>query len=372
MAEQPVLDTDRSPSGTPEQAQDEVAVRLQKAAAYYAQQRGSDLNIHVPAVEYDPVTKRRFFDTAPVPLKRLFGSPLVQKGRNATGPNQERRVSSGWGDPRSTAYDEHANLSTRHHALDFPADYGETIYAAADGKVTFVGFQHREKHGVDVDGAHENPDNGDIIDGKGNVVATVASKTIGFGGIFLYVVHSGDFQGYRTEYMHLSAVLVREGEKVLEGQPIAKVGGTGGYYGFFKKGLHLHFQVSFVSGSVAALVRPTAMVPNYWPGHQDSTNANAVAFLTMPPLAEVGQQIATAVAGSRIQALDRATAIQNQDPITIKRSQSTYADVVAARLNQQQSALYSAIAAFQGQSPVVAAPMTFDFTTGTWSDGKVV
>lgn len=372
MAQQAVQPTDRSPTGTPEQAHDEIAERLQRAAAYYAQQRGSDLNIGVPSVEYDPVTKRRLFETAPVPLKRLFSSPLARKGRHAKGPAQEREVSSGWGDPRSTAYDENANLSTRHHALDFPGDFGETVYAAADGKVTFVGYQHREKHGVDVDGAHENPDNGDIVDGKGNVVATVASKSIGFGGIFVYVVHNGDFQGYRTEYMHLSDVLVHEGQTVQEGQPIAKVGGTGGYYGFFKKGLHLHFQVSFVSGSAAALVRPTAMVPNYWPGHQDSTNANVVAFLTMPPLAEVGQQIAVSVAGSRIQALDRATAIQNQDPIAVKRSQSSYADLVAARLGQQQSALYAAVAAFQGQSPVVASPMTFDFTTGTWSDGKAV
>src|SRR5512142_2172679 len=117
--------TDRSATAPAERPQDDGALRLQRAAATLAARHGSDLNQAVPAVEYDKATGRRFFDTAPVPLRRLLGSPLVQSGKFAQGPARERRISGGWGDPRSFSYDPHVNTNSRHQGLDFVAPAGE-------------------------------------------------------------------------------------------------------------------------------------------------------------------------------------------------------------------------------------------------------
>lgn len=373
-----VQPTDRSMTAPPERLQDEVAQKLQRAAATIAARHGADLNQTVPALEYDPVTKRRYFDTAPIPLKRLLASPLVQAGPWAKGPHNERQISSGWGDPRSTAYDQHANHAARHQALDFIAPIGEAVMAAADGRVTFVGFQARDPHhqAVEVEGVHANTAAETILDGKGDVVASKAAGNIGFGGICVFVQHDGDFEGYRTEYFHLSDTSVTVGQRVLEGQQIGKVGTTGGYYGFFPggKGSHLHFQVSLVTAGTSALVRPTAMVPNYWPGHADSTNAGSASAPNVPAcgIAPAGAQIATNAATSQTQAVDRAVVAQNQDLSDVKANQARYADLVADRLSVQQGGLYAAVAAYQAAGVEVSSPMTYDFDKGTWSDGQPV
>ncbi len=365
------LPTDRDPSGLTEQPHDEVSARLEKAAAYYRARQSSDLNQSVPVAEYDPVTKRRLFETAPVPLKRLFGSPVVQSGKYAKGPNRERVIASGWGDARSTAYDAHVNHNARHQGLDFTADFGETVLACADGRVTFVGFQSRNRGGIDVDGCTENPANGDILDANGNVVAH--KEDVGFGGIIVFVQHVGDFEGYRTEYMHLSGTLVHEGDKVTQGQPIGKVGGSGGYYGFFSTGIHLHWQVSFIAAGAQAVVRPTAMVPNYWPGHDDSTTPSQLGGLTAArgPL-PAGLNLVLAGASKVVQVLDRATSVENQTGADLKKRQAEHAAQVARSINVQQAQTYAAVAAFQGQAPVVANPMTFDFDQGVWLPDKGV
>lgn len=370
--------TDRSMTAPPERLQDEVAQKLQRAAASIAVRHGADLNQTVPALEYDPVTKRRYFDTAPIPLKRLFTSPLAQSGQYAKGPHGERLISSGWGDPRSTAYDQHVNQAARHQALDFVGPVGEPVMAAADGRVTFVGFQSRDltHQAVEVEGVHANTAAETILDGKGNVVASKAAGNIGFGGICVFVQHDGDFEGYRTEYFHLSDTSVKVGQRILEGQVLGKVGTTGGYYGFFPgaKGAHLHFQVSLVTAGTSALVRPTVMVPNYWPGHADSTNAgsssapNVAAF----GIAPAGAQIATNAATNQTQAADRAVVAQNQGLADVKANQAKYADLVADRLGVHQGGLYAAVSAYQAAGVEVSSPMTFDFDKGTWSDGQPV
>jgi len=85
-----------------------------------------------------------------------------------------------------------------HSGLDFPAPRGTTVLSAGYGKVTFVG----EKSGY------------------GNLVE---------------VTHT---TGLITRYGHLSAFLVKEGQVVNAGTPIAKVGSTGR-----STGPHLHFEV---------------------------------------------------------------------------------------------------------------------------------
>lgn len=85
-----------------------------------------------------------------------------------------------------------------HAGIDFPAPRGTVVMSAGYGKVTFVGQKS----------------------GYGNVVE---------------VTHAA---GLLTRYGHLSAFLVKEGQIVDAGTPIAKVGSTGR-----STGPHLHFEV---------------------------------------------------------------------------------------------------------------------------------
>lgn len=94
----------------------------------------------------------------------------------------------------------HPILGTQkfHAGIDFGADYGTAIYAAAAGKVIFAGW----------------------YGGYGNAV----------------VISHGS--GITSLYAHTSQMYVSEGENVQKGQPIATVGSSG-----FSTGPHLHFEV---------------------------------------------------------------------------------------------------------------------------------
>lgn len=105
-----------------------------------------------------------------------------------------RRVSSNFGNRR----DPFTRRKAFHSGMDFPAPSGTTVLAAGDAAVVFVGKKS----------------------GYGNVVE---------------LAH-GD--GLVTRYAHLSAFLVKEGQRVETGTPIARVGSTGR-----STGPHLHFEV---------------------------------------------------------------------------------------------------------------------------------
>ena len=104
------------------------------------------------------------------------------------------RISSGFGNRK----DPFTRGKAFHAGLDFPAPTGTTVLSAGYGKVTFVGQRS----------------------GYGNLVE---------------VTHGA---GLVTRYGHLSAFLVKEGQTVSTGSPIAKVGSTGR-----STGPHLHFEV---------------------------------------------------------------------------------------------------------------------------------
>ncbi len=367
--------TDRSPTGPNSSPLLELSTRVGRAVAHYREQHQVDQNQRPPRPQFR--FGKRFYETAPIPLPRLLGSPLARSGRYATGPENERVIASGWGDARSDAYDAAVNTNTLHAGLDFTAAFGETIFACADGIVTFVGYQHRRRGGVSVDRPHQD-DAGEIRNRRGVVVARGAGPAdqleVGFGGIIVFVEHTGDFAYYRTEYMHCSDVLVRSGDRVAEGTPIARVGGSGGYRGHFDKGIHLHFQVALVSGRSKVLVRPTGLVPNFWPGHEDSTTAPEFTGLTTlkGPLT-VGESVAASTTANQVQAVDRATTAENQGFADFKRQQAAHSLRIAQQLTAHQTALYEAIAKFQGGGLVVQGAMTFDFDTGLWKpDGQAV
>lgn len=104
------------------------------------------------------------------------------------------RVSSGF------AMRFHPVLKQRHAHLgtDFVASTGTPARTVGDGVVTFAGVQN----------------------GYGNVV---------------FIKHRGDTE---TVYAHLSKLMVRQGERVDQGQTIGLVGSTG-----WATGPHLHFEV---------------------------------------------------------------------------------------------------------------------------------
>ncbi len=87
-----------------------------------------------------------------------------------------------------------------HEGIDFIADLGSPIVAAASGVVIFAGFHPQYGYAIDID--HGN----DLV----------------------------------TRYAHSSKLFVREGDVVQRGRKIAEVGSTGR-----STGPHLHFEVRF-------------------------------------------------------------------------------------------------------------------------------
>jgi murein DD-endopeptidase MepM/ murein hydrolase activator NlpD len=110
-----------------------------------------------------------------------------------------------------------------HEGIDFLADAGSTIAAAAAGVVVFAGFHPQYGYAVDID--HGN----DLV----------------------------------TRYAHCSKLFVKEGDVVQRGRKIGEVGSTGR-----STGPHLHFEVrfrgaaqnpaKFLIASNAATARPVA------------------------------------------------------------------------------------------------------------------
>ena len=85
-----------------------------------------------------------------------------------------------------------------HEGIDIAADHGQVVRAAREGRVAFAGP-------------------------RGTYGQTV-------------IINHGD--GLRTLYAHNSRLLVQEGQRVLAGQPVARVGSTGR-----STGPHLHLEV---------------------------------------------------------------------------------------------------------------------------------
>jgi murein DD-endopeptidase MepM/ murein hydrolase activator NlpD len=96
--------------------------------------------------------------------------------------------------------DPFSGQQTMHEGIDFLADTGTPIIAAAGGVVQFAGF---------------HPQYGNMID----------------------VDHGNDLV---TRYAHTSRVFVKEGDLIRRGRKIAEVGSTGR-----STGSHLHFEVRF-------------------------------------------------------------------------------------------------------------------------------
>ena len=109
---------------------------------------------------------------------------------------------AGWGKGWTSSFGYRTDPITGeqklHKGMDFKAKYGESVFAAAAGKVIFAG----------------------VSGGYGNLIQ---------------IRHAN---GYLSYYGHLSKVLVKQGHKVRRGELIGKVGATGRV-----TGPHLHFEI---------------------------------------------------------------------------------------------------------------------------------
>ena len=124
---------------------------------------------------------------------------LVQDSANRKFLPTHEPIPDGWFSSNfGYRIDPFTGMRTFHEGIDFPALRGTTITAAASGKVIFAG---------------QHPEYGKMID-----------------------IDHGN--GLVTRYAHASQLLVKEGDLVLRGQAIAKVGTTGR-----STGPHLHYEV---------------------------------------------------------------------------------------------------------------------------------
>lgn len=128
----------------------------------------------------------------------LIESRLFEKRLTALMVPNSRPVEVSVGSGFGFRADPFSGRAALHTGLDFPADTGTPIHAAAGGVVLSVGMHPQYGQMVELD------------HGRGLV----------------------------TRYAHTSRVLVRLGDLVRRGQPIAQVGSTGR-----STGPHLHFEV---------------------------------------------------------------------------------------------------------------------------------
>ena len=152
---------------------------------------------------------------SPVGGEGAHDSPVAGEGGPAA-----RRVTSAFG-LRHDPFDGHL---TRHAGVDLAAQEGEDIRAAAGGVVLRAGARGGYGDAVEID-------------------------------------HGG---GLTTLYAHASELLVREGEQVAPGQPIARVGQTGR-----ATGSHLHFELR----EGGRPVDPSRALKNYRLGADDRSDA---------------------------------------------------------------------------------------------------
>lgn len=155
-------------------------------------------------IEEQPVNKVVAIGTKPIPLATI-STQTGQAGKFIWPVDGYYRISSYLGSSR---------LTGAHTGIDIPAAWGTAIFAGRGGTVVYSG---------------KKPYYGNIV-----------------------IIDHGD--GFQTYYAHCSSLLVRYGEKVTLGQPIARIGSTG-----YSTGNHLHFEVRYnysVLNPVDYILRP--------------------------------------------------------------------------------------------------------------------
>lgn len=121
---------------------------------------------------------------------RIKSIPAIQPVAN----KDLKRTASGYGYRTDPIY----HVRKFHYGMDFACDTGTPVYATADGVVKYARWKTAYGNLIEIDHGY----------------------------------------GYVTRYAHLSKMLVKQGQKVVRGEEIAKAGSTGK-----STGPHLHYEV---------------------------------------------------------------------------------------------------------------------------------
>lgn len=148
-----------------------------------------------------------------------------------------------------------ANAAARSRDSDLPYAFSHFIWPAK-GRITgnfgaqrIINGEKRQPHyGIDIAGK-----TGTTVVAPADGVVSLSASMLLSGGT-LYLDHG---QGVSSAFLHLSKILVQEGEVVKQGQKIAEIGRTGRV-----TGPHLHWQVNWLQARVDAM----QLVPNLQTG----------------------------------------------------------------------------------------------------------
>ncbi len=149
-------------------------------------------------------------DTGPVRAGEFNGVPLVSPLDGVP-----RLVLDDFGNKRGV------KSGPGHQGTDLTAPQGEPIRAVAPGRVVFAG--------VDLPGA------GASKKLSPKEAQAFPEKSMGKGGLYIAINHGG---GFRTYYMHMDSLAVKDWDQVEAGQIIGTVGRSGAA----QSGSHLHLE----------------------------------------------------------------------------------------------------------------------------------
>lgn len=126
--------------------------------------------------------------------QKLIEAQAIREITPTIWPSGSRRITSGYG----VRKDPFTSKASMHTGLDIDGDIGDNVYATAGGKVIEASSHNQY-------------------------------------GNYILIDHS---RGIKTKYMHLSKILVKQGDQVSKGEKIGLVGNSGR-----STGSHLHYEV---------------------------------------------------------------------------------------------------------------------------------
>jgi murein DD-endopeptidase MepM/ murein hydrolase activator NlpD len=125
------------------------------------------------------------------------------------------------------------------------SEFNKSYFASIPAIKPMLGFYSRQEFGIRIHpvlGIRRPHEGIDIVNDVGTLVSATGDGAVQMaghsGGGFGNVVVINHGFGYQTVYAHLSKILVREGQRVKRGDPIAKSGKSG-----LVSGPHLHYEV---------------------------------------------------------------------------------------------------------------------------------
>ncbi|MGV9245258.1 transglycosylase family protein [Streptomyces sp. NPDC003710] len=184
---------------------------------------GADPDLILPGERLNLRAKAPTHPQAPSP--RTHETPHRPSGHPAHQPAHDPAHTSSTPSHKSSAEKTTSGRAATHHALVAPVNAATGTPYHAAGSAWSKGYHT----GVDFP-----------VPTGSSVKAVAAGQvvTVGWGGSFGYQVVIRHADGRYTQYAHLSAISVKDGQSVVAGQRIGRSGSTGN-----STGPHLHFEV---------------------------------------------------------------------------------------------------------------------------------